>query len=585
MLKKFEFINFKISKLNLNLEVTFAFLSFFLYSIYLFSWNWGFFPITEGFFLVAGKAILNGSIPYVDFYAYLPPAYYWLCTIIMYFDETGIQLGRTIGFCLMLFFYPIVNGLFNLWFETKLMNHVITFFSLLILSSSTAFLSYDFTQFVIFFSLAGWLFINSENYLKLFLGGVFIALAVLFKQSNGAAVALIAIFFVLFSNLKEIKKFLIFCLGGLLTTLLIFMPIILLSIFPEVISSILFEASNNKGGFHSLYFWFTKGFYSITNLKNLIFIVITIFITLIVIKIVETNLKERIRNNSFYLFLNLIFFSLVIFFNFESDINFLENFFWKDIFLISGYIGFFTLFLYLIFRVLSISLNHINLSSSLLNISLILGSGMSGGLTKTSIFFSVGYILLLIINFLRKNVILYSTIIVIIISVIIPIIDKKYKTPYLWWNYNAGSAEKFLLNVSKNNNYVDVEKIKKFFDKCSVKPKNLLNFPHMTALNLITKIDHYNKTTIFWFDYLSDNHAKETYDLLLRDEPDSYIIWHPPENVFTAHSNLFKFGKKLIHEDIYNLLNSLSYQKDYTKKYFKIGKTRIEIFTKKNLNC
>ena len=45
----------------------------------------------------------------------------------MYFDETGIQLGRTIGFCLMLFL-SIVNGLFNLWFETKLMNHFVTLF-------------------------------------------------------------------------------------------------------------------------------------------------------------------------------------------------------------------------------------------------------------------------------------------------------------------------------------------------------------------------------------------------------------------------------------------------------------------------
>ena len=72
MLNKFEFINFKISKLNLNLEVTL--LSYLFFYIQLsFSWNWGFFPITEGFFLVAGKAILNGSIPYVDFYAYLPP--------------------------------------------------------------------------------------------------------------------------------------------------------------------------------------------------------------------------------------------------------------------------------------------------------------------------------------------------------------------------------------------------------------------------------------------------------------------------------------------------------------------------------
>ena len=231
------------------------------------------------------------------------------------------------------------------------------------------------------------------------------------------------------------------------------------------------------------------------------------------------------------------------------------------------------------------SLNHINLSSSLLNISLILGSGMSGGLTKTSIFFSVGYILLFIINFLRKNVLLNFVIILIVASVIVPIIDKKYKTPYLWWNYNAGPAEKFQLNVSKNNNYVDVEKIKNFFDKCSVKPINLLNFPHMTAINLITKINHYNKTTIFWFDYLSDNHANETYNLLLTDKPESYIIWHPPENVFTAHSNLFKFGNKLIHENIYNLLNSLSYQRDYSKKYFKIGETRIEIYTKTKLNC
>ena len=564
---------------------------FILYAFYLMSWNWGFLPVTEGFFLIAGKAINAGEMPYEDFYAYLPPAYYWLSALLTYFDDLGVQAGRVFGYAIMLLFYPILYNLYKRWFDKIFDLNIFTFFSLIILTSSTAFLSYDFTQLVILFSLTGWLLLTFDTKKYLFLSGSALAIATLIKQSNGAAVTLIALLFVLFRYKNDLEKILSFIFGGLITSILIFLPVFLYSDIEVAVSSIFIEAANNKGGgINSLYNWFTKGFYSLENLKifSLITLEIGIFISFNYIVLRFINLSE---SRKYYIYFIISSFILLTIYKYNYDIEIIKKItdilFWKNIFLISGYIGFLVVILYCFSSKNFVDANQgINLSGGLLNISLILGSGMSGGLTKTSIFFSISFVILLIIQISKNNIFVRYFLIVLCLLVSFDIIKNKYDEPYKWWGYDSKSSKIFNFNIKNLESFKELNHLNVYFESCKIKPKNLLPFPHMTMFNIITNTRFFGKSTVLWFDFLSDNHANEVLLEIEKNLPDSFILWHPPKNAFEAHSNLFKSGRKLIHLDIYELLKSKNFRSEYNKKIkFKISSTEFELYFHKKLNC
>ena len=125
-----------------------------------------------------------------------------------------------------------------------------------------------------------------------------------------------------------------------------------------------------------------------------------------------------------------------------------------------------------------------------------------------------------------------------------------------------------------------------YLENCKLKPKNLLPFPHMTMFNIITNTTFFGKSTVLWFDFLSDNHAKEVLLEIEQNPPDSFVLWHPPQNAFQAHSNLFKNGRELVHLKIYNYLKSKKNTSEYYRKYiFTVTGTEFELYLHKKLKC
>ena len=116
---------------------------FLLYNFFLVTWNYNYLPITEGWFLLAGKLISEGKLPYIDFYAYLTPFYYWFSYFIYQLGENLIFNARLIGqviFCLIFYYtYTFFRINFN-----SLVSSIATFFSLLVYLSSAAIITYDF---------------------------------------------------------------------------------------------------------------------------------------------------------------------------------------------------------------------------------------------------------------------------------------------------------------------------------------------------------------------------------------------------------------------------------------------------------
>ena len=75
---------------------------FFIFSLtflnlFIISWNYSYLPLTEGWFLLAGRFIEQGNLPYTDFYAYLTPFYYWYSYFILCLGENTIFISRILG--------------------------------------------------------------------------------------------------------------------------------------------------------------------------------------------------------------------------------------------------------------------------------------------------------------------------------------------------------------------------------------------------------------------------------------------------------------------------------------------------------
>ena len=59
--------------------------------------NFNFLPLTEGWFSSYAQLVINGKVPYRDFYLYLTPLYVWLISLITYIFGSSLFALRVFG--------------------------------------------------------------------------------------------------------------------------------------------------------------------------------------------------------------------------------------------------------------------------------------------------------------------------------------------------------------------------------------------------------------------------------------------------------------------------------------------------------
>ncbi len=191
---------------------------FFIFSLtflnlFIISWNYSYLPLTEGWFLLAGRFIEQGNLPYTDFYAYLTPFYYWYSYFILCLGENTIFISRILGQINLNILFFITYKILNINFP-KPQSSIASLFSLIFYLSINAILSYDFIHIANIFGLLAFYIISTKkNNGLLFIGGFFASLCFLTKQSNGSLL-FITIFAILIFMFWKQKNILIYPLLG-----------------------------------------------------------------------------------------------------------------------------------------------------------------------------------------------------------------------------------------------------------------------------------------------------------------------------------------------------------------------------------
>ena len=223
---------------------------------------------------------------------------------------------------------------------------------------------------------------------------------------------------------------------------------------------------------------------------------------------------------------------------------------------------------------------------------LIIASATSAGLTAVSIFLHVGFALALLFHFRSIFNISFVLGAILLISIPTHSIIKKYNTGYYWWGVsskigNLESSNPIILKVRNDGTSQHLDQILKIINSCSVKPSNLLSFPHTTLVNLATGLDPPGNAITYWFDFLSNEHTAKEVDLFEHKQMiDAFVILDVEDLAWEVHDNLFRKGKGLEQKELKLYLDKLSSSAEYELKYSSVvNSLPFNFYLRKELKC
>ena len=592
----------KIIFINKNTELFFLISTFLFFNIFIISWNYTYLPLTEGWFLLGGKLIEQGLLPYTDFYAYLTPFYYWYSYFILLLGEETIFISRVLGQINLNILFFLTYKVLNINFP-KAQSLITALFSMIFYLSINAILSYDFIHIVNIFALSSFYIIATKKSPRyLFLAGFLAAMCFLTKQSNGAVI-FITLTIIFIYKFWHYKRFIFYpCSGAVLAVILNFIPYYNLEALHIIYENIVINAGSAKGGIiHSLTTLIPprSDFYSFQKLLKFI---LKIFIPLLIIfkfhklftkKIDNFLTFDNVETTNFgikYLIIFLVLTLIILcFFIFDIKDFFItksiSDFFLNRVYLWAGYCP--------IIFLLFIKNKSFDKSLGIFLAGLTFAAATSAGLTSVSIFLHVAFLMCLLISF--KS--LFSIGCIIALTVMfsyssIYILEKKHKT-YHWWGINSykGSFESksipFISKIKNDglSNHLNI--INSKLSNCKNKPSSLIAFPHGAIINLSTNINPPTPTISYWFDFLSNKDANYELVKLKQKSLDVVVIISIQELAWKTHENLFRpedkyLTQREINKYLLNIVNTDNYQNIYS---FYQDKTKVEIFTIKKLLC
>ena len=567
-------------KIKINSEKFLIFICFFLFNLYLMSWNYNYLPLTEGWFLLAGKFINQGYLPYIDFYAYLTPFYYWYSYFIVSLSENILFTSRILGQVNLNILLFLTYKVLNINFP-KSQSIISALFALIFYLSINAMLSYDFIHIANIFALLSFYIISKKkSKISLVLAGFFAAMCFLTKQSNGAVIFLTLSLIFIFKYWDNKKFFIYPIIGSFIATLINFLPYLSIDGLNSVIQNIVINAGSAKGGiFHSLTTLIPprSDFYSFEKLsKFLLKILLPLILLLKFHKLFErkvenififrTNEFSILSNKIIALFLLLSIATILIFTFNIYDIKIIydiSGWFWNQPYLWSGYCP--------IFFLLFLKNKGFDKNLGIFLLGLTFAAATSAGLTTVSIFLHVAFLICLLLSFKSFYNISIILVFIVIFSVSTTSILEKKDKIYHWWGINSykGSFESkeipVIANIKNNGLSNELDIINEKIRNCNIPPKNLIAFPHGALLNLTTNIDPPTRTISYWFDFLSNRDATIELKKLSEIDIDIIGIINVKQEAWDVHTKLFRPEEKyLAQENIYKYLNSLIKKTDYS---------------------
>lgn len=539
------------------------------------------FPITEGWWSYIASLILEGKIPYKDFYLYLPPVYPYIISFFVKIFGIEIIKLRLMGIALELLItillYACLRQLFN-----PIISSLCTVFSMFVFQTSfLAFNTYDYNQVAILLAfLIIYLILKSDSseqlrVLMAILSGFFSVILILTKQSTGLilTISIIAGFLVIYLKDKKYKKTIIFYIMSLLIGIILFILVLYyFGILRLFIDNVFIGAANSKGGnnfFTVFIIWLPRLLIQSAKFKLKSFFIF--IISMICLLIINKYLKQKIKqiNPTVIIFLFFITVSLAVIlpYSFYSISEFMNScWYFKFVHIIIVLISTAVIMSLMI----SLPLVRYNSNSFIIIICLSFAMLMNTAISTEIIPYGTIPAISLIMGFFiekSKNSFIFIFFIFVIAFYVSAGVSNKYHTPYNWWGSQCGDVR----GTIPHDNIQIISKlkidpkindlVKVITNKCEVSSgiNTAFCFPNIPIFYLITNTKSVTFAPIHWYDVASDSISEYDASILSINLPD-IIFWNRDinNNDISFHESLFRNGKSAGQRKIIELLERLT---------------------------
>jgi len=570
--------------------------------------NLHFLPITEGLFSVYANLVIDGKVPYRDFYLYLTPLYTWIIAFIQYFFGPSLFSLRILGFFvigLMAFvLFRILKRIFS-----PVPSFIGAIIGIMYIQKGVAFISYDFTQILTLFALISIYFlILASEHLKseglrqnhtqkpfllqkyFLLSGFFASCCFLVKQSNGAFIS-IGIFFAFLYTLSNeglnrkslLSNWASFAIGALTPAILVLVYLTTNGALEDFFSQILFNSISAKGGLNSILGGWIHGVFNTVLGQQLleilykfipIFLISRALLLLLGINSSCTRVLERYNLQVRELICLLIFALLYIFvvalawnndptlrrLFFEKGMH-LTNYIiplsisWIGLCLLIGIAGRLTA------KAKIVSETTIILALGALGLTF--GNGTSAGLSEISAFIALSWCTAWTIQrnsipFLGIGVVFYTSL---LLST--ALCYAKFDRPYSWWGTSEGDARTATLKMEHpilGGIYLNKDSYANYVAIIDTLKENIGNgevfsFPNIPIIYLLANQLPTSKAVIGWFDFLNDHDAEFEARRISADPPNLIAYLQLPAEALEAHERLFRGGLPLGQRKIIDFID------------------------------
>jgi len=578
-------VNYFLKTITLNIHLIFTLLVLFIYNLFFFN---KFFPLTEGWFSVYTELMSRGSVPYRDFYFYLPPLYPMLLKPVWILSGGSFLALRIFGIAIILLMatalFSILKQIFS---PTSAL--IATIVAIIYYQSGVAHITYDFTQILTLFALTATYFIIKyidvsctaafDGGIFLFSAGIFASMSFLTKQSNGFFVVIFLGLSVIFMNSLQPKqvfhRLCWYCIGVALPMLAMVLYLFCHGALGLGIAQVFRGASHAKGSSKAIIYGWMPGLMNTVYLRQslTIFEYLAPFFSANLILFIffkKINIDNNIRKY-FYLSISIAAFLLSVilpYFQQNSMSVFAEcgSTFINYIIVISTLTTLFSLITGLVIRKWQPDISKKLLLCSLFSIGYVFGNGTSAGLSEVGCFF--GFAIFLAFTFslrfdfgITRIVLLASSSLFLIF-----LVQRKYDHPYAWWGISEPnirtchsiSQQPALSGMRLSRQSVDiVDTIVKILLKEPKETASLFCFPHIPQFYLFTDRFPVTKAKVHWFDFLPDEGAIADALVLKKHLPTQLVIVNLPEIAWSAHERLFRHGQPLGQRKILAILDEL----------------------------
>ena len=580
-----------------------------------------YYPITEGWFSEYAHLIRKGWIPYTDFPLLLPPLYpLQLAAFQAIFGEQIIALrllGMAVSCGIAVALFDILRNVFNPWIAA-----IAASFALFHYQMGNAFFGYDFTQFLTLYLLIAGAFLarythrcsapSAPYHLPMLCvgAGLFIALAVLIKQSNGGMAAVflgltsLVVMFKLNRWQKALQHVAWMAFGGVIPVALMLGWLASVGALDKFFSSIVTDALASKGGVGIIAFkWVGEFFQWPTHLYlsgevlgqlamiigGIVFMSCAIGFGVSVIKQQPMQLKNIMQ--IFFkrdvwlaghapmvigLFATVMLCALILLIYYQycawcvalagiGQLVYNQTFFWSVYLYVIGFIV--ALIWFLLRPEKNAALTVVIFG---LGLGLTFGNGTSAGLSEISTFVGVSLLFAWLMQLAVPFVLPAIIPLALWLCLSALLIEQKFQKPYHWWSVESGDARHKSCADSKgilsgicvpDDQYTKMQRITDDILRHSKPDEPIYVFPHIPIFYLLADRLPFAGGVVSWFDFMSDRQAIELSQKLRDNPPPVIVVADLDELVLTTHERLFRNKQPLGQRQILNVITQLEKQR------------------------